>query len=159
MTQRLTFLSHFIIVLACAGGAFFAWRAGALQAVYASDKSMMTSVIAVLLIGTAIHLGRQAWLIDSPARYMGLDSSGRRIDGSPHVESEDGHEAQELVVMAGLFGTALGLSLQATALMSGSASFGALATALYTTACGVGASAIIKIMTRNLEKGMRRAGR
>lgn len=145
MNVRLTFLSHFVICLACAGASFFAWQRGVFQAVYASDKSMMTSVIAVLLVGTAIHLGRQAWLVDS--------------NRCAWVESEDGHEAQELVVMAGLFGTALGLSLQATALIGGSASFGALATALYTTACGVGASAIIKVMTRNLEKGMRRAGR
>lgn len=142
MTQRLTFLSHFIICLACAGLAFFAWEKDVFQTVYANDKSMMTSVIAVLFVGTAILLGRQAWLLDS----------GHKI------QSEDGHEAQELVVMAGLFGTSLGLSLQAVSLVSGSASFVALATALYTTASGVGASFIIKIMTRNLERGMRRAG-
>lgn len=159
MPQRLTFLSHFVICLACAGGAFFAWRAGVLQAVYASDKSMMTSVIAVLLVGTAIHLGRLAWLVDGQPEYLGLDAHGRAMMGRPTIDVEDGHEAQELVVMAGLFGTALGLSLQAVALTSGAASFGALATALYTTACGVGASAIIKVMTRSIEKGMRRAGR
>ena len=146
MNARLTFLSHFVICLACVGVFFFAWTRGVPQMVYATDASMMTSVIAALFVGTAAYLGRQAWLVDSPR--------GRAVD------AEDGHEAQELVVMAGLLGTALGLSMQAVALASnGSASFVALATALYTTACGVGASAVIKVMTRNLERGMKRAGR
>lgn len=145
MPPRITFLSHFVICLACAGGAFFAWRAGAIQAVYASDKSMMTSVIAAMLVGMAFYLGCLAWQVDGQWRVK--------------IDSEDGHEAQNLVLKAGIFGTSLGLSLQAAALIGGPSSFGALATALYTTACAVGASAIIQIMTRNLEKGMRRAGR
>lgn len=146
MPPRITFLSHFVICLACAGGAFFAWRAGAIQAVYANDKSMMTSVIAVLLVGTAIYLGHLAWLVDGQWRV--------------EIDSEDGHQAQELVVMTGLLGTSLGLSMQAYSLATvGAASFVALATALYTMIGGVGACIIIKIMTRNLEKGLRRTGR
>ena len=59
--------------------------------------------------------------------------------------------------MAGLVGTAIGLSLQAKALAGGSTSFTALATSLFTSACGVSA-ALLAVMTFNLEAGIRRAG-
>ena len=48
--------------------------------------------------------------------------------------------------------------MQASALASsGSASFGALATSLYSTASGVGAAIIIALMTYNIESGAPRA--
>lgn len=139
--KRLTFLSHFCICLACAGTSFFAWERGVLRLVYENDASMATSAIAVLLIVTAIYLGWQAWLADT----------GR---GS----SEFGHLAERLAVMVGFVGTAIGLSLQAKALVSGSASFGALSTSLFTTASGGVAAAIIAVLTFSLETGIRRAG-
>ena len=65
---------------------------------------------------------------------------------------------ERLSVMVGFVGTAIGLSLQAEALAGGSTSFTALATSLFTTACGGVAAAILAVMTFNLEAGIRRAG-
>ncbi len=63
--MRITFLSHFTICLAFAAGAFFAVVNGVPQTIWANDQSMMTSVIAVLFVGSASYLGWLAWLADS----------------------------------------------------------------------------------------------
>ncbi len=152
---RLTFLSHFIICLAIGALAFFAWLNGVPQTIYRADLSMMTSAIAAMFVGSAGWLGWQAWLADEDARRNPLLPEYR-----PHWPDADfGHLAERLCVMAGLAGTTIGLSLQAKALMSGSASFGALSTSLFTTASGVTAAALIAVMTFNLEGGIRRARR
>ena len=162
MNARLTFLSHFVICLACAGLAFFAWTRGVPQMVYANDMSMMTSVIAMLFVGTAAYLGRQAWRADdvSPAERLGMRREiwqpGAPMRGGPPPSSDFGHNAERWAVMLGFVGTAIGLSLQATALMSGTASFGALATSLFTTASGGTAAILIGVMTYSLEQGIRR---
>ena len=57
---RLTFLSHFVLCLACAGLAFFAWANGVLQTIWANDMSMMTSVIGALFVSSAVWLGWEA---------------------------------------------------------------------------------------------------
>ena len=54
---RLTFLSHFVLCLACAGLVFFAWANGVPQTIWTNDMSMMTSVIGALFVGSAIRLG------------------------------------------------------------------------------------------------------
>jgi drug/metabolite transporter (DMT)-like permease len=138
---RLTFLSHFVICLAVASAAYFAAINGVPQTIWADDVSRMTSVIAVLFVGASIYLGWQAWLADD-----------RR-----QPSSDFGHLAERLSVMAGFVGTAIGLSLQAKALAGGSTSFTALATSLFTTACGGVAAALLAVMTFNLEAGIRRA--
>ena len=156
---RLTFLSHFIICLACAGLAFFAWVNGVPQTIWANDMSMMTSVIGALFVGSAVWLGWQAWRIDGPT------SDGReRTDIALIVyvlppSSDFGHLAERLCVMAGFIGTAIGLPLQAKSLAGGATSFAPLATSLFTTASGGTAAALIAIMTFNLEVGIRRAQR
>ena len=143
VAMRLTFLSHFVICLACTGLAFFAWVNDVPQTIWADDMSMMTSVIAALFTFTAVCLGWQAW----------------RIDGRYVVDPSFGHLAEHLSVMFGFVGTAIGLSLQATALATGATSFGALATSLFTTACGGAAAIGIAVMTYNLEAGIGRARR
>lgn len=157
--MRPTFTAWFVQVLACAGIAFFAWQNGVPQTIYANDMSMMTSVIAALFVGTVAYLGRQAWAADEPPRYLGLDTSGRRIDGRAGAASDFGHLAERLAVMAGFVGTAIGLSMQAKSLAGGATSFTALATSLFTTASGGTAAALIAIMTYSLETGIRRARR
>lgn len=152
MNARLTFLSHLVICLACAGLAFFAWTRGVPQTVYANDASMMTSVIAAMFVGTAAYLARLAWFVDTP-----LPSWVRKSDATFLIDSDFGHNAERWAVMLGFVGTAIGLSLQATALMSGTASFGALATSLFTTASGGTAAILIGVMTYSLEQGIRRA--
>ncbi len=153
---RLTFLSHFVLCLACAALAFFAWANGVPQTVWTNDLSMMTSVIGALFVGSAVWLGWEAWRIGEP-------TSDNRGCSDPHssivfIPSSDyGHLAERLCVMAGFVGTAIGLSLQAKSLASGATSFTALATSLFTTASGGIAAALIAIMTFNLEAGARRA--
>jgi hypothetical protein len=156
--SRLTFLSHFVLCLAFAGLAFFAWVNDVPQVIWANDMSMMTSVIGALFISSATWLGWQAWRIGDPTS----DDGGRSVAPSPFVSlpsSNYGHLAERLCVMAGFVGTAIGLSLQAKSLASGVTSFTALATSLFTTASGGTAAALIAIMTFNLEAGVRRAQR
>ena len=155
---RLTFLSHFVLCLACAGLAFFAWVNGVPQMIWANDMSMMTSVIGALFVGSAAWLGWQAWRIGEPM------SNYRRRTGAPPSStflpsSDYGHLAERLCVMVGFVGTAIGLSMQARSLAGGATSFTALATSLFTTASGGTAAALIAIMTFNLEAGVRRARR
>jgi hypothetical protein len=150
---RLTFLSHFVICLACICLAFFAWVNGVPQTIWANDMSMMTSVIGGLFVGTAGWLGWQAWGADEPPTPS---RSPARAEGGA---ADFGHLAERLCVMAGFVGTAIGLSLQAKSLAGGATSFTALATSLFTTASGGTAAALIAIMTFNLEEGLRRAQR
>jgi hypothetical protein len=152
MTNHLTFLSHFVLCLAVAAAAFFAALNGVFQTIYASDLSHMTSVLAALFVGSAAWLGWQAWRVDA-------SDTGYDPPGGAQGAASFGHLAERLCVMAGLAGTTIGLSLQATALMSGAASFGALSTSLYTTASGVVAAALIAVLTHNLESGIGRRRR
>ena len=147
--KRPTFFSHFTFCLALAGGAFFAWIKDVPQTIWRDDASMMTSVIVALLVFTAARLGTLAWQVDDYGK----------IHPKQWVEDVDisfGHLAERLSVMLGYVGTAIGLSLQAVALSSGPASFGALATSLFTTAIGGAAAIAIALMTHNLEVGIGR---
>ena len=156
--HRFTFLSHFILCLGCAGIAFFAWVNGVPQMIWANDMSMMTTVIGVLFIGSAVQLGYQAWRIGDP---MSSDSrrTGARSSSAPLPLSDYGHLAERLCVMTGFVGTAIGLSMQAKSLAGGATSFTALATSLFTTASGGIAAMVIAIMTFNLEAGVRKMQR
>lgn len=136
MQQRLPFISHFLIVLSMLAGAFFATLYGVPQAIFAADQSYMTSAIVALVGFTAGYIGRAAWTGD--------------IHGV-----EFGHFAVRISVLLGLVGTAVGLSLQARALVGGAAAFGPLATSLYTTMLGGAAAILIEAMTFNLERGSR----
>jgi hypothetical protein len=153
--SRLTFLSHFILCLACAGLGFFAWVNDVPQTIWASDMSMMTSVIGAFFVGSATWLGWQAWQIGKSA-----SNDIGRSDSRPSIiilsSINYGHFAERLCVMAGFVGTAIGLSLQAKSLAGGATSFTALATSLFTTASGGTAAALIAIMTFNLEVGAKR---
>jgi hypothetical protein len=155
---RLTFLSHFVLCLACAGLVFFAWINGVPHTIWANDMSMMTSVIAALFIWTAAWLGWQAWRVgEPPDRDLQFDGiPGVKVVEVPASSAEFGHLAERLCVMAGFVGTAIGLSLQAKSLAGGATSFTALATSLFTTASGGTAAALIAIMTFNLETGTKR---
>ncbi len=150
---RLTFLSHFVLCLACAGLAFFAWANGVLQTIWANDMSMMTSVIGALFVSSAVWLGWEAWRIGE----LMSDNRGLSEPRSFTPSSDYGHLAERLCVMVGFVGTAIGLSLQAKSLAGGATSFTALATSLFTTASGGTAAALIAIMTFNLEAGVSRA--
>ena len=154
--MRLTFLSHFIISLAIAAGAWFAWRAGVFSIVWANDQSHVTSLIAALFVVTVIELGRQAWLLEGWHYEDRLN--GRRYRVENPSSSGWGHQAKEWSVMMGLLGTTIGLSLQATALaQNGTASLGALSTSLFSTGTGVVSALLIGVMTYSLEMGIKRS--
>jgi hypothetical protein len=153
---RLTFLSHFVICLACAALAFFALMNDVPRTIWANDESYMTSVIGALFVGSAVYLAWRAWLVDDVLAQH-LDGAFKRVLQIDNIGSAYGHLAERLCVTAGFVGTAIGLSLQAKALTGGATSFTALATSLFTTACGGTAAAVMAIMTFNLEAGIRRA--
>jgi hypothetical protein len=75
--SRLTFLSHFVLCLACAGLAFFARANGVPQSIWTNDMSIMTSVIGALFVGSSIWLGWGAWRIGDPTS----DERGRPDPG------------------------------------------------------------------------------
>lgn len=140
---RLTFLSHFILCLAVAAGAWFAWRAGAVATVWASDARIMSGVILAWFVGSALWLGRLAWLADTE-----------------HVNARFGYVATEMAVVLGVLGMALGLSWQGQAIATqGTAIFSAWAVQLYSTILGVGTCAILLLMTFNLNSGVHRGHR
>src|SRR6185437_439311 len=148
---------HYVLCLVCLGVFSFAWRYGVPQLIWARDASYMTSVIAALVVGTAVWLGWQAWLLDAPMQYGPPDHV-------PHYPSDAanadfGQEAQLLAPALGMLGTVIGLSMQAKALVAGAASLGALSTSLFTTGVGIAGFIVLKVLTLNLEAGIKRAGR
>ena len=155
--RRLTFLSHFILCLGVGAASFFAYRLQVFATIWANDQSMATSAIALLFCITTCELGRQAWNADAWQRQNGNRPGA--WERARSASASFGHLAERLAVMIGFVGTAIGLSLQAKALAGGSTSFTALATSLFTTACGGVAAALIALMTYSLECGIRRASR
>ena len=151
---RRTFLSHFLLCLAVAGAAFFAWKNAVFAMIWANDLSMMTSAIGALFVGTAMWLGWQAWRQDDFASAT-IRSDRPQYEG----DSGFGHLAALLSPALGMLGTTIGLSMQAKSLAGGATSFVALATSLYSTGCGVAAYILIMLLTFNLEQGIRRARR
>jgi hypothetical protein len=154
---RRTFLSLFVIDLACAGAAFFAYQRGVFQAVYAADASMMTSAIAALFVVTAAWLGRQAWFADEEPKLIGLDYKGERVWGRVNVDSDFGHLAEKLAVRFGLIGTGVGIILTIKASLASASPLSALQTAFFSMICGVAAASLIAAMTFSLERGLKRA--
>ena len=144
MNSRLTFLSHFVLCLACAGAAFFAYQRGIFQTVYAADASMMTSAIAALFVVSAVWIGWQAWRAD---------------DDAWNTSADFGHLTEKLAVRFGLIGTGIGIMLTIKAHLAASDPLSALQTAFFSMICGVAAASIIAAMTFSLERGLKRAHR
>ena len=153
-----TLVGHWIICLICAGAFAFAHAYGIPQLIWASDASYMTSAIAALVVGAAVWLGWQAWLSDTPEIDM---ENGGFVPGSWYktkATSDFGQEAQLLAPALGMLGTVIGLSLQAKALVAGAAGLGALSTSLFCTGAGIAGFIVLKVLTLNLEAGIKRAG-
>jgi hypothetical protein len=85
---RLTFLSHFVLCLACAALAFFAWDNGVPQAIWTNDMSMMTSVIGALFVSSAVWLGWEAWRIGEPTSVTNYDPRAKSRVHRAHRESK-----------------------------------------------------------------------
>lgn len=155
--NRPTFTAHWVICLICMGAFAFAHAYGIPQLIWASDASYMTSAIAALVVGAAVWLGWQAWRLDSLGEYIGLDINSKHSFRPLSANSDFGQEAQLLAPALGMLGTVIGLSMQAKALVAGAAGLGALSTSLFTTGAGIAGFIVLKILTLNLEAGIRRA--
>jgi MotA/TolQ/ExbB proton channel family len=145
------FVQWFGLVLCYAVSAFFATVAGIPQAIWHSDPSHMTSVIAaVFVVATA---------------YLGF-ASFRYSDSEPTVAGADsnlGHVMVYIVTLLGLLGTTLGLIAQNKAMgamdltnSANAASFIphvllAIASALQCTACGIVASIGLYFQCENID--------
>ena len=158
MTDRRTFLSHFVICLAIAAGGYFAYRAGIPQMVAANDVARwFGGAIGALFVWTAVWLGWQAWRINTPTRWAATFGGGhKRID--PDVDSAFGHLVELLCPAIGMLGTVVGLSLAfrnagTPEMMAGAA------TAFYSTGCGIVAMILTMALTYSLEAGIARARR
>jgi hypothetical protein len=138
MHNRLTFLSHFVLCLAIAAGAWFAWLNDAPQAVYAADASHVTSALALMFVGMVAWIGWQAWRVDS-------------------ADSAFAHLAILVMPLVGVFGTAFGISLELKAKATGADILPLLGTALYCTATAALLTAVIALLTHNLDQGIKRA--
>ena len=64
MIEKRCFLQSFMVTLAYAVAAFFAWRYGLLQAIWYSDTTYMTSVIGVIFVAAVGYLNFAAWRYD-----------------------------------------------------------------------------------------------
>ena len=107
---RFTFLSHFVLCLACAGARVFClgqWRAAdhlGERHEYDDERDRRT---VHRFRGTS--LGYQAWRIREP--ILTTESGvARRSSSAPLPSSDYGHLAERLCVMTGFVGTAIGLS-------------------------------------------------
>ena len=149
--NRRCFVQWFEIVLAYAVGLFFVSAAGLPQAIWHSDVSHMTGVIAVLFTVATFYLGF---------------ASFRYNDSTPTVAGADsnlGHVAVYVATLIGLLGTTIGLILQVKAMGSldltspaNAIAFiprvlSSLSTALYCTACGIVASIAIYLQCANID--------
>ena len=138
MTDRRCFLTHFILCLGIAAGAFLAWVAGLPTMIWAADASHMTSAIALLFVAMMIRIGWQAWSV-------GADT-----------DREDGESAQLTFLLLALIGTGVGFTLKLQAGVT-AASLAASGTAVYSMICGAAAAVCIEPLNLNLRKGINRA--
>jgi hypothetical protein len=154
MIEKRCFLQSFMVTLAYAVAAFFAWRYGLLQSIWYSDTTYMTSLIGVIFVAAVGYLNFAAWRYDS--------KWNRWRDSIANADIGLGHFAASSSFYAGLLGTVIGLMAQFQALgavdatkpETGVAFIGATAvalkTAFYATGCGIAASALISVIVANL---------
>jgi uncharacterized protein YacL len=130
-----------------AAGAFFAFVYGLPQLVWNSDLSHMTSVIAGVFVASCFYLGWLSWNL-SPSTASATE-----------IKAEWGWFAEEKFVRMGLFGTVIGLILQAKVLATGSEGLGPLSTAFMSTAVGVLASFLLALLAFNITSHIERMKR
>jgi MotA/TolQ/ExbB proton channel family len=160
---RLTFLSHLVICLACAGVAFFAWANGVPQTIWANAEARWFGVaIGILVVSAMGWLGGQSWIVDL------LSDKSRVANYFPHAtkitvvglpDASYGHLVGLLCPAIGMLGTIVGLSEVFARGGDTIAMIQKAQTAFYSTGCGIVAMIIAMILTHNLESGIKRAGR
>jgi hypothetical protein len=173
MIDKRCFLQWFVLTLGYVVTAFFGWRYGLLQSIYAGDITHMTSVIAAVFVISCLYLGFGSWRFGCKALVPFANDAWimeHRIAAAKVQLLRDanadvgiGRAAGFMVTLIGLLGTAIGLMVQVKAM--GAVNVGdpasivgfistigaALATALYATACGIVACLGITLLNANLE--------
>jgi hypothetical protein len=142
--DRRCFLQHFVICLAVCAAAFFAIDYQIPQMIWNGDVSRMTTLIGVLFIMSSLYLGSLCWQL-SRANISLIEK-----------KAEFGWFAAETCVQLALVGTTIGLIMQAKTLVSGTAGLLPLSTSLLTTAVGISASIVLRVMAYNLNAGIDR---
>jgi MotA/TolQ/ExbB proton channel family len=144
VNARLTFLSHFVIVLACAGVGFFAWTNGVLlQGTQEPVVAGVAATIGALFISGVIWLGWQAWIVDNEDGAEGDASYGDYLI---------------LIFPAiGLVGTVSGLGVVFAHLGDQAALAVGGAQAFYSARFGIVAMILIATLSYSLERGIKRA--
>jgi hypothetical protein len=142
--DRRCFLQHFVICLAVCAAAFFAIDYQIPQMIWNGDVSKMTSLIGALFLVSSLYLGSLCWQLS------------RATIASIEKRAEFGWFAAETCVQLALVGTTIGLIMQAKTLVSGTAGLLPLSTSLLTTAVGISASVILRVMAFNLNVGIDR---
>jgi hypothetical protein len=154
-TDPRCFLQWFVLSLAYAAIAFFAYRYGLPQLIFKTDVTYMTSVIAVIFVATAAYLGFASW------RYR-LSWWEVTKESAAEAAADVGlaTKASYIVTLFGLLGTVIGLQRQVDAMAAVTPDnimpflvqvSAALRTAFYATGCGIVASIGIIAMAANLE--------
>lgn len=145
MTQRLTFLSHFVVCLACAGAGFFAYQRGILlQGTQEPVVAWVGATIGLLFISGVVWLGWQAWLTDA---------------GHAQADAAYGDYLILIFPAIGLVGTVSGLGVVFAHLGDQAALAVGGAQAFYSARFGIVAMILIATMSYSLEQGVKKARR
>lgn len=155
--QRLTFLSHFVLSLAIAAGAFFAWQSGILlQGCNEPVVRWVGMTIGALFVSGVVWLGWQAWRTDGEWIH-GVDAIGEYE--SPAGDASYGDLLILISPAIGLVGTVSGLSVVFGNLGNQAALATGGSTAFYSARFGIIAMILMAVLVHALETGIKRAQR
>lgn len=157
------FVQWFVMALGYAAAAFFAVHYGLAQAIFHTDVTYMTSVIAVIFVAAVLYLGLASW------RFSAINKRHSNMIAANVVNADIdlATKASYIVTLFGLLGTVIGLQHQVQAMATVSPDdlmpflatvSSALGTAFYATGCGIVASIGIIAMVANLEFFLEREG-
>lgn len=157
MTSRKpAFLQWLSLIVAMGIATFFAAHFGLLARIWNDDTSHMSSLVAALVVGTAVYIGWLCWRVpdDVSDDLSFFDKLGEIEDAAewPGV-------ACDLCPAIGLAGTVYGLAQQAVALKEGGDVLALLGTALFSTLAGVSGFAVVLVLSHVLQSSLRRARR
>ena len=150
---RRTFLSHFVLCLACACGGFFAWKSGVLlQGCGDPVVQWVGATIGALFISGVVWLGWQAWRADDPPMVV----MGRRL-ATAGADSSYGDLLILISPAIGMVGTVSGLSVVFGHLGDQAALAAGGSTAFFSARFGIVAMILMAAISHSLEVGIRRA--
>jgi threonine/homoserine/homoserine lactone efflux protein len=165
MTPRKpAFLQWLSLIVAMGIATFFAVYFGLVARIWHDDASHMSSLVAALVVCTAIYIGWLCWRVPEyvgPFRDESHDDTlaGWRRLSELEDASEWGGVAADLSPAIGLAGTIYGLAQQAVALKEGGDVLALLGTALFSTLAGVTGFALLLVLSHVLSSSLRKARR